>query len=106
MTRRAPTPARGATPTVPELDNAPELAVLAALLAVIDIVGDALLAAHPDLADHDRPYWYPTPVAIVHAHRLLRCSASLRRAVHRYRLAVTTPPATDEPPSADDGIPF
>jgi hypothetical protein len=106
MTRRAASFLRGETPTVPELDNAPELAVLAVLLAVIDIAGDALLAAHPDLADHDRPYWFPTPAAIVHAHRLLRCSASLRRAVHRYRVAVAAPPATDEPASGDDGIPF
>ena len=90
-------------PTVPDLAAAPELAVLAALVGLLDIVAAALLAAHPELADDERPYWIHTPdIVPVAAH-------ILRRAAARYRLAVTPPPAAELPTSGHDGhdeIPF
>jgi hypothetical protein len=82
-------------PTLPALAAAPELAVLAALVGLLDIVAAALLAAHPELADDERPYWIPTPDIVLVAARILRRAAGLRRAVARYRLAVT--PATPSP---------
>ena len=94
-------------PTVPEIDAAPELAILAAIVALLDIASNALLVANPQLADDDeRPYWKPLPPDVPPAGRILQCAASLRRAVHRYRLAVTPPPAADKPAAGDDRIPF
>lgn len=98
-----------ARPTLPALTAAPELAVLAALVALLDFVTDALYAAHPELADDERPYWIPTPAAVPLADNLLRRAAGLHRAVARYRLAVTPTPAAELPTSGHDGhdeIPF
>ncbi len=76
-------------PSVPDLEAAPELAVLTVLLGVLDMVERALLAAYPEFADQERPYWIKTPDAFRLASALLRHADGLRRAVHRYRLAVT-----------------
>jgi hypothetical protein len=94
------------TITIPELAAVPELAVLAALLAVLDVIDRALLAAHPELADHERPYWILTPAVVPRAASVLRNADSLRRAVARYRLALTHHSATNEPPAGDAEIPF
>jgi hypothetical protein len=83
----------GARPAIPPLTIAPELAVLAALFALLDIASDALYATHPELADDERPYWVPTPVAVSRATAIIRRAAGLRRAVRRYRLAVTSSPS-------------
>jgi hypothetical protein len=90
-------------PTVPEIAAAPELAALAALVAVLDLALDALLAAHPDLDDDDRPPWRPPPSAVPAAARLVDRAVALRRALDRYRRAITAPPR-DSPPI--DGLPF
>jgi hypothetical protein len=100
MARRSP------AISVPDLVAAPELAVLAALLAVLEIVIDALLAVHPALTDHERPYWIPTPDAVRHAASVLANVHRLRRAVDRYRLAVMPSPEPTDPVPADDHIPF
>ena len=44
-------------PTPEELEEAPELAVLALLDANLDLALRALVSAHPALADPDRPAW-------------------------------------------------
>lgn len=45
------------TPTPEDLVDAPELAILAALERTLDLVVRALVSAHPELADPERPYW-------------------------------------------------
>ncbi len=97
MTRAAP------TITIPDIAEAPELAVLAALVAVLDVAGDALLATHPELADHERPYWVETPAIVGVAANVLRRAAGLRRAIARYRQAVApvTPPPDEPAPGWD-----
>jgi hypothetical protein len=84
----------------------PELAVLAALLAVLDVVYFAMLEAHPELADDERPYWIFTPPVVPRAASVLRSVASLRRAVERYRLALVPPAIAHTPPADDNDIPF
>jgi hypothetical protein len=44
-------------PTPDDLVDAPELAILAALDQTLDLVVRALVCAHPELADPQRPYW-------------------------------------------------
>jgi len=92
--------------SVPDMAAAPELAVLAALLAVLQIVIDALLATHPALTDDERPYWVKTPDAVPHAASVIANVHRLRRAIHRYQLAVMPSPEPTEPGPADDHIPF
>jgi hypothetical protein len=100
VTRRRAHRPRAERPLVHELVDVPELAILAALVAVIDLVVDSIRAAHPELADHERPYWLPPPAnVVILADRLLRQAARFRRAVDRYRVAVKPPPiaiATDD----------
>ena len=45
------------TPTPDDLAHAPELAILAALECTLELVVRALVCAHPELADPERPYW-------------------------------------------------
>jgi hypothetical protein len=110
MTRQPSTPvAPPWPPSILEISAAPEMAILTALVALLDIAGDALFVAHPELGDDDdeRPYWKPLPPTVPHAGRILRSAASLRRAIRRYRRAVTpAPPPAEDPGPADDHFPF
>ena len=101
MIRRRTPGALPWSPTIPEIDAAPELSILAALVAVLDIVSDALWAANPELGDDCRPYWRPPPATVCDAANILRGAARLRCAVDRYHQAVTSPPAPEPPPSDD-----
>jgi hypothetical protein len=92
--------------SVSHLAAAPELAVLAALLAVLDVVVHALLALHPELADHERPYWIKTPNAVRLAASVLRNADELRRAINRYRLAVMPSPQPTAPVPGEHHVPF
>ena len=89
-------------PSPPELDRAPECAVLAAIRAVLPVVSYALLAATPELADDDpRP-----PFAVAHAARTLLTDLDrLRISIDHYRSVVATlsPPAI---PIDDQDFPF
>jgi hypothetical protein len=86
-----------------DLAAVPDLAVFAALLAVLDVVDRSLITGHPELADHERPYWIPTHAATPRAAALVRNIDSLQRAIARYHLALTPPTVADAP---DDDIPF
>src|SRR5262249_5279793 len=103
MSRPAP-PALDWLPTPPELDQAPALGVLALVAGALDVAGMALLAAHPDLADPERPGWLPRSPALGPANAILRLADRLRETISTYRHAVLPPPPA--PSSADDDIPF
>ena len=94
------TPRRPKTPTLsplewlpspPEYERAPELAVLAILLAILDVTYLALLAANRDLLDDERPYWSPLSPTARPADAILRQIDRLRRAVATYQRAALPP---------------
>ena len=89
-------------PTISQLEHAPELAILAALAAVLDLATDAVLAANPQLFDDERPYWVSLPDQVPVADRLLRDAARLRRTMARYRQAIITPLAAAADPQPND----
>jgi hypothetical protein len=91
MTRPDPPDGRkiDRTPTPDDLAHAPELAILAALDRTLDLVGRALVCAHPELADPERPYWLrqASPVATA-AETLVKQIAGTEHALIAYREAV------------------
>lgn len=76
-------------PTPEELEETPELAVLALLDANLDLALRALVSAHPQLADPDRPAWTldqsPSGRA---AEKFLARAKGLHRALETYRDAL------------------
>jgi hypothetical protein len=77
-------------PTPAELDEAPELAMLAALDHTLEIALRALVAAHPQLGDSECPAWVrQTSAARDAADRILEASRPLAHAIDAYRRAVT-----------------
>jgi len=104
VTRRLRLHARGCEriPTPEDLDRAPELAILAALDPTLELAAAALVAAHPELCDPERPAWLgaPTRSAAI-AQSLMRKAHGLQRATRDYRRAVEIPPRED-PADLDD----
>jgi hypothetical protein len=99
---RSPAP----PPTPSELDDAPELAILAALDHALDLALRALVSAHPQLGDPDCPSWAqdssPAPLA---ADRIVVACVHLAHALEAYRRAVAPPPRC--PPDPDpEQLPF
>ena len=89
-------------PTPPELDRAPELAVLAALDGVLEITFCALLAAHPELADAERPYWrLPASKSSCIAANIVVRAEQLRRDLTTYRRCLGA--GTNVPDGGNDG---
>lgn len=102
-------------PAPPEIEYAPEIALLAVLHRTLDVAVYALLASHPCLTDLELSYHLDQPevraadAVIAQAHRL-------RAALDHYRAEIAAlyarvvdqhPPASDpdDPGTADD-IPF
>ncbi len=76
-------------PTPDELADNPEIALLQALDEILDLVPRVLLAALPELADPDAPFWareaskttrYANHI-VVNAHRLQKHIRAYRRAI-------------------------
>ena len=79
-------------PPAPEpLDEAPELAILAALDHTLELALRALVAAHPQLGDTECPAWArdPSPARYA-AERILATATPLATAIDAYRRAVAT----------------
>jgi|APFre7841882630_1041343.scaffolds.fasta_scaffold460135_1 hypothetical protein len=79
-------------PTPDQLDDAPELAVLAVLEHALDAAANAVVAMHPELRsgcplDDELP---KNPAVWV-AYELTDRARTLRDAIRRYRVAVTIP---------------
>lgn len=102
--------ARGrAVPTPYDLFEAPELASVEALTAVLDVTVAAVVAANPELLDdgwRDGPrgpsaqVWIADTIdAYAHAH-----AHALRAVLNRYRTAVEL--ARNDPRRAIDEVPF
>ncbi len=91
------------TPTPDDLAHAPELAILAALECTLELVVRALVCAHPELADPERPYWLrqASPVATA-AETLVDETADMKQALIAYREAVETERRDNAPEHPDD----
>jgi hypothetical protein len=91
MTRPDPPDGRkiDRTPTPDDLAHAPELAILAALDRTLDLVVRALVCAHPEIADSERPYWLrqASPV-VTAAETLVEQTADIKQTLIAYREAV------------------
>ena len=89
-------------PRPPDLDAAPELAVLAALRAAAEIAVAALLAANPELTTGDDS---PLPFCALSARRVIDDACRLRRTIDDYRGLIAALAAHAAEPT-DDDIPF
>jgi hypothetical protein len=79
-------------PTPDQLDDAPELAVLAVLESALDAATTAVIAMYPELRsgcplDHE----LPRNPAVWVAYELTDRAHALRDAIRRYRIAITIP---------------
>ena len=95
-------------PSPEELDQAPQLALLAVLDRSLEIAAYAVLVAHPELSDPEPPpYWRPPDRSANAAESLLRVAARLRRALSLYRITTLRATLSHPPgePLADD-LPF
>lgn len=76
-------------PTPREIEEDPELAVLAAAAPALDTLACALLVAHPVICDDERPYWLPRPSpAAGVARQMVTVAGRLGRLIERYRRLV------------------
>jgi len=71
-----------------ELDDAPELAVLALLETTLRTAVSSLLCAHPGLGDPDRPYWVARPLPERVAEIIIVRADALAALAHNYRAAL------------------
>ncbi len=93
-------------PTVPEILDAPEPAILVLLPvldAALEVVLASVAAAHPELHDDSRPPWHPPlprharigGVIATHAHRLRRALRRYQRAIRHDRLVAPVDDTAD-----------
>jgi hypothetical protein len=79
----------GRTPTPDDPVDAPELAILAALESVLELVARALVCAHPELADPERPYWLRQASCVTAAaETVIQLSAEMKQVIIEYREAL------------------
>jgi hypothetical protein len=97
-------------PTPPEIERAPEVALLAALDHALDIAAAAVVAAHPNLLDDEPAYRHLDRPEMKAADAILTRARRLRDALDRYRRAIALLHANvdpeREPPGGLDSIPF
>ena len=104
MTRRRLPPPASASPTVPDLIDAPELAAIVLLEHALDVAASALVAQHLTLIDDFHRPADQGPVVSL-AHTICRRAGAMRDALVRYRRAVRdAATALDRTP--EDDLPF
>ncbi len=93
----------GWLPTPPQLEQAPQLAVLVALDSTLEVASFAVQIAHPEITDDPEcPYWVARPDELA-AERLLTLIERLRTVIARYRKALPViPPAEVVTDDSDD----
>ena len=92
-------------PTPGEIADAPELAILHALAEILDLAPRALVAAHPELADPDAPFWVREASRTTRkADDILATAHRLQRHIRAYRRAISL--ARDQRCEADPEMPF
>jgi hypothetical protein len=106
MTRRPAAPPVTASPTVPDLIDAPELAAIFLLEHALDVAATALVAQHTTLIDDFNSPREQGPVVSL-AHTICRRAGALRDTLVRYRRAVRDAAASADADHAnDDDLPF
>lgn len=97
-------------PSPLQIDEHPELAILAALELCLDLAVRTLVAHYPVLADPERPYWCRNHVdPPAHASSVLDAAHSLQDALILYHRNITTPediPPPEEHRDPDDDVPW
>ena len=94
------------TPTPDDLVDAPELAILAALENTLELVVRALVCAHPELADPERPYWLRQASRVATAaENVVDLSVDMKHAITTYREAIEIR-RRDEASEHPDDLPF
>ncbi len=101
MTRPKERVGRRATPRVPELVDAPELATIALLEAALEMVTPALVAEHMTLIDELRRPKQDGPVVFL-AGQITKRATTLLALLGRYRRAVLDCQSTASAPPTDD----
>jgi len=95
-------------PSPPQIDEHPELAILAALELCLDLAVRTLVAHYPVLADPERPYWCRNHVdPPAHANSVIAAASSLLDTLTLYRHDLTPPddiPPPEEDPDLDDDV--
>jgi hypothetical protein len=91
-------------PTPYDLMPAPQLAIISVLERTLEILVRSLLAEHPDLFDHEKPYWLKTDLVCRKAKKLLSDIDVLSRTLLAYRHMLSAGIQSNDTP--DDTSPF
>jgi hypothetical protein len=103
--RRATTLVPPPSPTVPDIEAAPELAAIILLEHALDVVGNALLAEHPTLIDDFHRPSEEGPVLCL-ANIICRRASTLLDLLRRYRQAVRLAASSTPTDDPGDDVPF
>ncbi len=92
-------------PTPGEIADAPELALLHALDEILDLAPRVLVAAHPELADPEAPFWVREASRTTRkGNDIVATAHRLQRRIRAYRRAISL--ARDPRCEADPELPF
>ena len=92
-------------PTPGEIADAPELALLHALDDILDLAPRVLVAAHPELADPEAPFWVREASRTTRkASDIVDAANRLQRHIRAYRRTISL--ARDPRREADPELPF
>jgi len=95
-----------ALPTPQQIARTPEIAILRALELQSELLVRALVAAHPQLDQHEVPYWVGEPVETrTIARNVIDCAISMRTTIGDYLRAVEIERLAENP-NFDDELPF
>lgn len=72
-------------PTPYDLMQAPQLALISVLERTLEMLVRTLLAEHPDLFDHEKPYWIRDDLSSSMAEEILSDIDSLCTSLEGYR---------------------
>lgn len=91
-------------PTPYDLMSAPQLAIISVLDRTLEMLALTLLAQHPDLFDHEKPYWIRDDLSVGRAEKVLSDIDELCSSLEAYRYSLSDEMVPDPPP--DDTFPF
>lgn len=91
-------------PTPPEIDESPELAILASLNCALEMTDCALVAAYRELFDDERRE--PLSPSAVCAAEILETTDRLRTSISKYRTAIRQEQKKQQRQHESDEVPF
>ena len=87
-----------------DLMPAPQLAIISVLQRTLEMLVLTLLAQHPDLVDHEKPYWLRDDLSVGRAEEVLSNIDELCTSLEEYRDSLSDEIVPD--PLPDDTFPF